>query len=204
MRALAAVLLLLLTGCTPSLVGLTPTPPAPPPGAVLHFRPVLAVSTSTTPTSITGIPRKAEPDTAAVAEARRVRQDPGLTGETVPSFSCPAEDPLAGRDDPALPLVTCGRDGSVYVLGPAELDRSHVEDAEARGEVVEVRFTVPGGVRWADFTGRNVGRRVAVVVNTLVVSAPTVQEAITGGSAQISGPFTEAEAEELAGRVTGG
>ncbi|NUT96257.1 MAG: precorrin-3B C(17)-methyltransferase [Saccharothrix sp.] len=204
MRALSAVLLVVLTGCSPSLVGLTPTPPAPPPGAVLLFRPVLAVSASASPTSITGVPRKAEPDTAAVAEARRVRQDPALDGGSVPSFPCPAADPLAGRDDPTLPLLTCGRDGSVYVLGPAELDRSHVEHAEARGEVVDVRFTIPGGVRWADFTGRNVGRRVAVVLNTLVLSAPTVQEAITGGSAQIAGPFTESEAGELAARITGG
>ncbi|MEJ2853431.1 MULTISPECIES: SecDF P1 head subdomain-containing protein [unclassified Saccharothrix] len=180
------------------------TSPAPPPGAVLHFRPVLAVSTPITPTSTTGVPRKAEPDTAAVAQARRARQDPALASGGVAELSCPAEDPLAGRDDPALPLLTCGRDGSVYLLGPAELDRSHVEHAEARGDVVDVRFTIPGGVRWAEFTGRLVGQRVAIVVNTLVLSAPTVQEAITGGGAEISGQFSESEAGELAARITGG
>ncbi|MEU7530979.1 hypothetical protein AB0A74_34970 [Saccharothrix sp. NPDC042600] len=212
MRFVLPVLLLVLTGCTTAFPGTTPAPP--PPGVVVHFRPVLAVSTPVTPTRVGGVvPRKAEPDTPAVAEARRVRQDPALADAAnhqplVSSFSCPARDPLAGRDDPTSPLLTCDRDGSVYVLGPAELTREHVERAEAaddpQGAAVDVRFTIPGGVRWADFTGRHVGRRVAVVVNTSVVAAPTVVEAVGGGSVRIAGGFTAAEAEELAARITGG
>ncbi|XVV01272.1 SecDF P1 head subdomain-containing protein [Actinosynnema sp. CA-248983] len=207
MRVLAAVLPLLLTGCTTAFLDVPP--PAPPPGAAVHFRPVLAVSTPTTPTPTSGLAKKAEPDTPAVAEARRLRQDPGLADASnhqplMSTFSCPAHDPLAGRDDPALPLLTCGREGEVYVLGPAELTREHVERAEASGEVVNVGFTIPGGVRWADLTSRYVGRQVALVFNTTVVAAPTVVEVSTGGGVQVAGRFTPAEAEELAGRITGG
>ncbi|WP_309112249.1 DUF6692 family protein [Saccharothrix sp.] len=88
--------------------------------------------------------------------------------------------------------------------GPAELTREHVERAEASGEVVDVGFTIPGGVRWADLTSRHVGCQVALVFNTTVVAAPTVVEVSTGGGVQITGRFTPAEAEELAARITGG
>ena len=51
---------------------------------------------------------------------------------------------------------------------------------------VSIRFTGTGGKRFGDLTGENVGKRMAIVLDDVVVSAPVIQEAITGGSAQIT------------------
>ncbi len=51
---------------------------------------------------------------------------------------------------------------------------------------------------WADFTAANVGTQTAFVLDSKVVSAPEIQEAIPGGRTQITGRFTADSARELA------
>ncbi len=55
-----------------------------------------------------------------------------------------------------------------------------------------------GSRKWADMTGRNVGKFVAITVDKQVYSAPVVQNKIDGGSTQIQGSFTVEEAGDLA------
>ena len=50
---------------------------------------------------------------------------------------------------------------------------------------------------WARLTKDNVGKQIAIVLDGLVYSYPTVQSEITGGSSQISGNFTVEEATDL-------
>ncbi|MGH1406052.1 MAG: protein translocase subunit SecD [Rhodomicrobiaceae bacterium] len=64
--------------------------------------------------------------------------------------------------------------------------------------VVSFRLNSRGGVRFGDVTAANVGRPFAIVLDGEVISAPTIQEAITGGSGQISGNFTVSTADDLA------
>lgn len=78
----------------------------------------------------------------------------------------------------------------------------HLTDARAdfqEGEaVVSFRFNAFGGKRFGNATRENVGRRLAVVLDGKVITAPEVKTAITGGSGIISGSFTTQSASELA------
>lgn len=63
-----------------------------------------------------------------------------------------------------------------------------------------VNFTLNslGADRFGKITTRNRGRRLAIVLDDKVYSAPVIREPITGGSGQISGNFTDKEASNLA------
>ncbi len=63
---------------------------------------------------------------------------------------------------------------------------------------VSLDMTARGGKVFAHITEKNVGRRMAIVLDDVVRSAPVIRERILGGSAQISGSFTHEEAADLA------
>ena len=63
---------------------------------------------------------------------------------------------------------------------------------------VSLDMTSRGGKVFATLTEKNVGRRMAIVLDGVVKSAPVIRERILGGSAQISGSFTHEEASDLA------
>lgn len=100
-----------------------------------------------------------------------------------------------------------GDDGTLYPLGRVEIDGTRVASAEAANEagtwVVQVGLTPAGAAAFADLTGRNVGKQVAIVVDGALVSAPIVQAPITGGAVQISGNFDRTAATQLADRIMG-
>lgn len=70
--------------------------------------------------------------------------------------------------------------------------------AEQMQHVIEFTLTDEGRVKFADITTNNTGRQLAVVIDEKVRSAPNIREPITGGSAQISGSFTQQEAKDIA------
>ncbi len=63
---------------------------------------------------------------------------------------------------------------------------------------VSIDFTSKGGRVFAKLTEANVGKRMAIVLDNVVRSAPVIREKILGGSAQISGSFTHEDAADLA------
>ena len=63
---------------------------------------------------------------------------------------------------------------------------------------VSLDLTSRGGQAFATITEKNVQRRLAIVLDNIVRSAPVIREKILGGSAQISGNFTHNEATDLA------
>ncbi len=63
---------------------------------------------------------------------------------------------------------------------------------------VSLDLTGRGGKVFANITGNNVNRRLAIVLDQVVRSAPNINEKIMGGSAMISGSFTHEEATDLA------
>lgn len=63
---------------------------------------------------------------------------------------------------------------------------------------VSLDMTSRGGKIFAHITEQNVGRRMAIVLDDVVRSAPVIRERILGGSAQISGNFNHEEAADLA------
>lgn len=64
--------------------------------------------------------------------------------------------------------------------------------------MVSLDLTGRGSKVFANITEKNVGRRMAIVLDSIVKSAPSIRERILGGSAQISGSFTHEEAKNLA------
>lgn len=63
---------------------------------------------------------------------------------------------------------------------------------------VSLDMTSHGGKVFAHVTESNVGRRLAIVLDDVVRSAPVIRDRILGGSAQITGSFSHAEAADLA------
>ena len=64
--------------------------------------------------------------------------------------------------------------------------------------MVSLDLTDRGGKVFGQLTGKNVNRRLAIILDEVVRSAPVIRERILGGSAQISGNFTQKEAADLA------
>lgn len=67
--------------------------------------------------------------------------------------------------------------------------------------VVSLTFTDEGTKTFADATTANVGKRIAIIYDGQVYSAPVVREAITGGQCQIDGMASYEEAENLASTI---
>jgi preprotein translocase subunit SecD len=121
---------------------------------------------------------------------------------------CGEDDILAGNDDPTLPLVTCSTDQkAAYLLAPSIISGDQIQNAtsgldqRSGGYVVDVQFKSGAGDTWGDFTAAHVGTQTAFTLDSQVVSAPQIREAIRGGRTQITGgdpPFTADSARQLA------
>jgi preprotein translocase subunit SecD len=121
---------------------------------------------------------------------------------------CDKEDILAGNDDPKLPLVTCSQDHkTAYLLAPSIISGDQIQNATSGmdqrsiGYVVDVQFRSAASDTWADYTAAHVGTQTAFTLDSQVVSAPVINEAIPGGRTQISGgdpPFNAGTARQLA------
>jgi preprotein translocase subunit SecD/SecD/SecF fusion protein len=66
-----------------------------------------------------------------------------------------------------------------------------------QGISVDITMNAEGTQTWAEYTSTHVGQQVAIVLDGVVQSAPSVREPITGGSTSISGNFTAEEAKNL-------
>ena len=71
-------------------------------------------------------------------------------------------------------------------------------DSRYNEPYVSIDFNPVGAKRFDQITAANVGKRMAIVLDDTVYSAPVIRERISGGSAQISGSFTSQEATDLA------
>ncbi|OBC00633.1 protein-export membrane protein SecD [Mycobacterium sp. 852013-50091_SCH5140682] len=144
-----------------------------------------------------------------IADEKQLRQSTNQSVQILAlqfqATRCGEDDVLAGNDDPNLPLVTCSTDGStVYLLNKSIMSGEEIQNAtsgldQQQGQyVVDVEFKSGGAKTWADFTAANVGTQTAFTLDSRVVSAPEIREAIPGGRTQITGKFTADSARELA------
>jgi len=70
-------------------------------------------------------------------------------------------------------------------------------DQQTHEPMVSFKFNLRGAQRFGQATSENVGRRMAIVLDGVVQSAPVIRSAITGGSGQITGSFTVQQANDL-------
>lgn len=71
-------------------------------------------------------------------------------------------------------------------------------DSQFNQPYVAIEFNSTGARLFDQVTAANVGKRFAIVLDNTIYSAPVIRERISGGSAQISGSFTEKDAADLA------
>jgi preprotein translocase subunit SecD len=85
------------------------------------------------------------------------------------------------------------------LLTGASLETAKVQISNRFGEpTVSLKFNSQGATDFERITGENVRKRLAIVLDGVVHSAPVIQERISGGQAQITGTFTMDEARDLA------
>jgi len=153
-------------------------------------------------------------------EERLIVDLPGVTdvskaiemiGQT-PMLDFRTENPITD----APQEVTIDKDGKVVLdmyaskyiktdLTGRFLDKAILEFNQTTGEpVVSLQFDAEGSLLFEKITKENVGKSVAIFLDGTPISIPTVNEAITGGKAQISGNFTPTEAKTLVGRLNSG
>ncbi|MCP2304651.1 SecDF P1 head subdomain-containing protein [Actinokineospora globicatena] len=105
------------------------------------------------------------------------------------------------------PDQVIGPDDTVYTLGPSIGQFPEFKSVRAErtdfGWVVTIELTAATSAVFAQWTTAHVGEQLAVMVDGTMVSAPTIQAPITGGSVQISGNFTEESAKRLVAEITG-
>lgn len=142
-------------------------------------------------------------------------------------LNCEANDPMAGSDDADKPLVTCSEQGPM-VLGPAPLLKGETDEKNGErltGEMIDTNSQItgglqpnsaqmaitfkfktgeqtPGGETWFALGQQMMGKRVAITLDSKVISAPEIQSPTPPGEvSQITGSFSEKEAQDLANNL---
>jgi len=108
--------------------------------------------------------------------------------QTIPDWQLAFEDPFASTQ-------LTGR-----YLDKAEL----AFEPTTNKPIVTIQFDEEGSNLFEQLTTNNVGKPLAIYIDNAIISSPTVQEAISGGRAQISGTFTINEAKQLVSNLNSG
>ncbi|MBL7989222.1 MAG: protein translocase subunit SecD [Chlorobi bacterium] len=118
--------------------------------------------------------------------------------DMVIAFSAHGQSETKKKDDPnaVFNMFVVTRDAEL--TGEVITDATKNFDNMTGQPVVHMDMNSEGADRWADITGKNIKKRVAIVLDSAVYSAPTVQNRIAGGSSQITGSRDLQEAELLA------
>ena len=100
-------------------------------------------------------------------------------------------------------IVANGEEGGAYLLGKSYVNGKNPTKADTTFDqfgkaAVSLKFSAEGSKLFDEATAANVGKQIAIVLDNLVISAPVVQQRISGGEAQITGKFSTEEANRLA------
>jgi SecD/SecF fusion protein len=103
----------------------------------------------------------------------------------------------------ALEALKKGEGQSAPLEGDVITDAAQDFDQAGRAEVT-MSMNGTGARIWKNLTGANIGRRIAIVLDGYVYSAPVINGEIPGGRSSISGSFTVEEAKDLANVLKAG
>ncbi len=128
--------------------------------------------------------------------------------EEFAAFQCPAPGEATDvDDDPTKPLITCDENGVKYLLSAALIEGTQLSSASLlspNGQQLEYGVNLEFNGEGSDEFGRisdalyGTDRQFAIVLDGDVISAPVMNAPIHDGKAQITGSFTQAEADSLA------
>lgn len=184
--------------------------------AKLQFRPVILASQSATAATSAEAPSASASPSSAPTDASDSAWVSAELKAAFDGLDCATTFREPGQvDDPTLPLITCDSSGyEKFILGPVEIEGSNIADANA-GTIttstgastntwaVNLDFDSTGTKQFADVTSRlypqaEPKNRFAVTLDGYVITAPTTNAVITGGSAQITGNFDKLTSKALA------
>lgn len=184
--------------------------------AKLQFRPVILASQSASAETSAEAPSASASPSSAPTDASDSAWVSAELKAAFDALDCATAFREPGQvDDPTLPLITCDSSGyEKFVLGPVEIEGSNIADANA-GTIttstgastntwaVNLDFDSTGTKQFADVTSRlypqaEPKNRFAVTLDGYVITAPTTNAVITGGSAQITGNFDKLTSKALA------
>ncbi|MET8080101.1 protein translocase subunit SecD [Streptomyces sp. NPDC005303] len=180
-----------------------------------------ALKADSTPSASASASSSASPSASAPASTAPSDAQAKLQAQyTALDCSKKAQRTTAGEGaKPGDTTLGCGQSSGVwykYLLGPAAVDGTEVKKAQAvfdtqnaSGWQVTMTFNSKGAKKFADVTGQlskntQPQNEFGIVLDGEVVSSPYVNSAITGGNAQISGSFTQDEAQNLANMLSYG
>ena len=121
------------------------------------------------------------------------------------AITCDDLTPYLGLDDPNKPLIACEQDGTyIYLLDKTLIPGDQIDTASAgisqsgSGWAVNVTFKADGFNTWYAYTAANVGKQTAFTLDGQVLSAPSIRQAITTTTTEVSGSFNQSSATSLA------
>ncbi len=135
-----------------------------------------------------------------VDDPAQIRQLLGTTARMTFHWAADGRSPR----EATLSLPDEGGTGQLRLERRVALEGKHIRDAQlayhqATGQpVVTFRLDGEGARLFGDMTRQNLGRQLAVVLDDRVITAPVIRGVIAGGSGEISGRFSAAEANDLA------
>jgi preprotein translocase subunit SecD len=144
-------------------------------------------------------------DGGVVVDERRMETVAALLATEQAQRAIPKGDTLLWSHEP-LPMQDGGEGRVLYMVEKVPtLDGSSLVDATTNPDPddpsrlnVGFRLNRQGAIVFGRFTGENIGRRIAIVLDQKVRSAPVVQTKIPGGEGRITGLDSDEEAADLA------
>ena len=108
---------------------------------------------------------------------------------------------MSNSDNPAEPVILVNRRPEMDGKGISMAQATRDEYGQRR---IVLRFNSQGAEDFARVTSENIGKRMAIVLDGKLYCAPSINSAITGGSAEITGKFSEEEAKTIADALMSG
>jgi preprotein translocase subunit SecD len=131
-------------------------------------------------------------------EFKMVREDIPPSSSTIPEDAELLKERIVDQTTGAVNEVPYVIQRKPLITGDLLTDAQVRIDSQFNQPYVAIEFNSLGAKLFDQATAANVGKRFAIVLDNNIYSAPVIRERISGGSAQISGSFTEKTAADLA------
>ena len=131
-------------------------------------------------------------------EFKMVREDIPGTSTSIPEDAELLKEKTVDQTTGAVNEIPLVLQKKSMITGDLLTDAQVRIDSQFNQPYVAIEFNSLGAKLFDQVTAANVGKRFAIVLDNTIYSAPVIRERISGGSAQISGNFTEKTASDLA------
>ena len=149
-------------------------------------------------------------DTRDTAQINRILQNPEVQAVIPPTMKflwavkpLELENDLSNNELLELYAIRMSRGGRAPLTGEVITDARQDLDQSTRPSI-SMQMNAEGAKKWKRMTSENIGKRIAIVLDNYVYSAPMVQGEIPNGNSQITGNFTLDEAKDLANILKAG